>query len=72
MQRLLPQLLALAISVIIVIVAFGAFGSLIVWAFGRVGRWIQRRRFQLFYDQATLWLEGQGIASPAPGRRTST
>jgi predicted PurR-regulated permease PerM len=46
------------------VLAFVAFGSLIVWAFGRVGRWIaaDATRFQQLYDQATLWLEGHGIA----------
>ena len=61
---MLPQLLALAVSVVVMVVAFAAFGSLTVWALGRVGRWIvsDAVRFQLFYDQATTWLEGHGIA----------
>lgn len=64
LQMVLPRLLALAISVVVIVLAFFAFGSLIVWAFGRVGRWIvsDAGRFQQFYDQATLWLEGHGIA----------
>ncbi|PZU94323.1 MAG: AI-2E family transporter [Chelatococcus sp.] len=64
LQTVLPRLLALAISVVVIVLAFFAFGSLIVWAFGRVGRWIvsDAGRFQQFYDQATLWLEGHGIA----------
>lgn len=64
LQAVLPRLLALAISVVVMVLAFFAFGSLIVWAFGRVGRWIvsDAGRFQQFYDQATLWLEGHGIA----------
>lgn len=64
LQSVLPKLLALAISVVIMVVAFAAFGSLIAWAFGRVGRWIvsDAARFQNFYDQVTAWLEGHGIA----------
>lgn len=64
LQALLPRLLALAVSIVVMVVTFFAFGSLIVWAFGRVGRWIvsDAARFQSFYDQATLWLEGHGIA----------
>lgn len=64
LQSVLPRLLALAISVVVIVVTFCAFGSLIVWAFGRVGRWIvaDAGRFQQFYDQITLWLEGHGIA----------
>lgn len=64
LQGVLPRLLALAVSVVVMVVAFVAFGSLIAWAFGRVGRWIvsDAARFQSFYDQITLWLEGHGIA----------
>jgi len=64
LQGFLPRMLALAISIVVMVLAFFAFGSLIVWAFGRVGRWIvsDAARFQSFYDQATLWLEGHGIA----------
>ena len=64
LQGFLPRMLALAISIVVMVLAFFAFGSLIVWAFGRVGRWIvsDAARFQQFYDQATLWLEGHGIA----------
>ena len=40
-----------------------AFGWLIAWGFGRVGRWIlsEGPRFQLLYDQTTQWLEGHGV-----------
>jgi predicted PurR-regulated permease PerM len=64
LQSALPRLLALAISAAVMVLVFAAFASLIVWAFGRVGRWIvsDAARFQAFYDQATLWLEGHGIA----------
>jgi AI-2 transport protein TqsA len=64
LQGVLPRLLALAISLFVMVVAFVAFGSLIAWAFGRVGRWIVSDigRFQAFYEQVTLWLEGHGIA----------
>jgi AI-2 transport protein TqsA len=64
LQTVLPQLLALAVSVVVMVVGFAAFGSLTVWALGRVGRWIvaDAARFQLFYEQATTWLEGHGIA----------
>lgn len=64
LQAFLPRLVALALSVVVMVVAFGAFGSLIVWAFGRVGRWIisDAARFQSFYDGIVLWLEGHGVA----------
>lgn len=61
---LLPRLLALCITVTVTILIFFTFGSMIAWAFGRVGRWIaaDAARFQQFYDQAAAWLEGHGIA----------
>ncbi|MGX1741622.1 AI-2E family transporter [Bosea sp. NPDC055353] len=64
LQGFLPRLLALAVCVVVMVVAFVGFGSLIAWAFGRVGRWIvsDAARFQTFYDQVTVWLEGHGIA----------
>lgn len=64
LQGFLPRLLALAVSVIVMTVAFVYVGSLVVSAFGRVGRWIvaDAARFQAFYDQVTVWLEGHGIA----------
>jgi predicted PurR-regulated permease PerM len=64
LQGFMPRLLALAISIVVMVFAFLAFGSLIVWAFGRVGRWIisDAALFQQYYDQATAWLEGHGIA----------
>ncbi|MDB5652012.1 MAG: hypothetical protein JWL62_3532 [Hyphomicrobiales bacterium] len=65
LQAFLPRLLALAISVVVMVGAFLAFGSLIGWAFGRVARWIvsDAERFQQFYEQATQWLEGHGIVA---------
>lgn len=64
LQSVLPRMLALVISIVVMIVVFFAFGWLIAWAFGRVGRWIvnDAARFQMFYDQGVLWLEGHGIA----------
>lgn len=64
LQGFMPRLLALAVSIVVMVLAFVAFGSLIVWAFGRVGRWIisDAALFQQYYDRATAWLEGHGIA----------
>src|SRR3569833_1238595 len=45
------------------VTAILAFGSLMGWAFGRVGRWMisDAARFQAFYAHAILWLEEHGI-----------
>lgn len=65
LQAVLPRLGALAISVLVMAVGFLAFGSMIGWAFSRVGRWIvsDAARFQAFYDHIIVWLEGHGVAA---------
>ncbi|MCP8938226.1 AI-2E family transporter [Alsobacter sp. SYSU M60028] len=64
LQRVLPRALALVACVVLLAAIFVVFGSLIAWAFGRVGRWAmtETSRFQALYDGAVLWLEGHGVA----------
>lgn len=64
LQAMLPRHVALAISFLLVLLVILAFGWLIAWAFGQVGRWFiaDAARFQQLYDQVRLWLEGHGIA----------
>jgi predicted PurR-regulated permease PerM len=63
LQRVLPKVLALAISLVVMIALFAALGSLVLWAFGRVVRWFlsDAARLQSYYDAAILWLEGHGV-----------
>jgi AI-2 transport protein TqsA len=63
LQARLPRLVALAVSMLVTVVILMAFGSLIAWSFGRVGRYIvsDAARFQMLYGQMTEWLEGHGI-----------
>jgi AI-2 transport protein TqsA len=60
----MPKLLALAICVLIIVFVFLAFTSLVVWSFGRVGRWLMNDagRLQLLYDQAVSRLESHGLS----------
>ena len=60
----MPKLLALAICVLIVGCVFLAITSLVVWSFGRVGRWLMNDagRLQLLYDQAVSRLESHGLS----------
>ncbi|RVG87385.1 AI-2E family transporter [Sinorhizobium meliloti] len=64
LQAMLPRSLALIISFLLVVLAIVAFGWLIAWAFGHVGRWIiaDAARFQQLYDHVRLWLEEHGVA----------
>jgi len=67
LQAGMPKLLALALVVLVIIVVFVAFGTLVTWSFGRIGRWLvaNAERFQQLYGQATAWLESHGVGVAA-------
>jgi predicted PurR-regulated permease PerM len=67
LQGHMPKLLALALVVLVILVTFTAFATLIAWSFGRVWRWLvaDAERFQQLYGQATAWLESHGIGAAA-------
>jgi predicted PurR-regulated permease PerM len=67
LQSRLPRLLALAITILAVVVVFVVFASLVAWSFSRVGRWLvgDAERLQLLYGQATAWLDAHGIGVAA-------
>jgi predicted PurR-regulated permease PerM len=64
LQSRLPKLVALAIVILVSVVAFVVFASVVAWAFGRVGRWLvaDAARLQLYHAHMKEWLEGHGIA----------
>lgn len=64
LQARIPQLLALAVVVSVVVIVFLVFASLTTWGFSRVGRALiaDAARFQALYEQINVWLEGHGIA----------
>lgn len=63
LEARMPQLAALAISLLLTIIAIGALLLLSVWGVGQVGRWIALNAAQLqqAYGELTQWLEGFGI-----------
>lgn len=63
LQARMPKLVALAISILVTILIFTAFGSMIAWSFTRVGRYAvaDAARFQSHYTQLVNWLEEHGI-----------
>ncbi len=63
LQRYVPQLLALALVLGVVVCVFLTLTSITAWGFGRIGRSVvaDSARFQLLYGQLTEWLEGHGI-----------
>jgi AI-2 transport protein TqsA len=64
LQSRMPKPLAVAIVLLLTIVAFSVFASLVAWSFARVGRWLvnDTARYQLLYEQVAAWLESHGIA----------
>lgn len=64
LETRLPQLLALAIVVALIVLVFIVFASVVAWGFGRIGRSLiaETPRLQGLYEQATAWLETHGIA----------
>ncbi|MBA2126269.1 AI-2E family transporter [Hyphomicrobium methylovorum] len=64
LQTSLPNLLALALTMITTILVVVAFAMLIAWAASRIGRFIvsDAARLQELYTSMAVWLEGHGIA----------
>ena len=63
LQKRLPKLLALAISILATVIVIGSLGWVVTWGFARVARRIaaDSGQFQLLYTRAAEWLEGHGI-----------
>lgn len=63
LEARLPQLVALAISLLLTVLALGVLLALSVWGIGQVGRWmiVNAAHLQDFYTQLTQWLESHGI-----------
>ena len=68
LQRVLPRLLALFITLSATITVVLAVGSSVVWGFGKLGQWlfVNASRFLAIYLDWTEWLEEHGIAVAAP------
>ncbi len=68
LQRWIPQLLALLVSLAATIFVIVAVGSSVTWGLSKLGQWlfINAHRFQAVYVTWTDWLEGHGIAIAGP------
>ncbi|WP_028746620.1 AI-2E family transporter [Rhizobium mesoamericanum] len=68
LQRWLPKLLALLITLSITMVAIVAIGSSVAWGFSKLAQWlfVNADRFQTVYVDWTDWLEGHGLAVAGP------
>lgn len=68
LQRWLPKLLALLITLVITMAAIIAIGSSVAWGFSKLAHWLflNADRFQAIYVDWTSWLEGHGLAVAGP------
>src|SRR3984893_12813793 len=64
LQSRMPQLPALAITMVVTLAVCLAFASLAAWGFGRVGRSLvaDAARYQALYDTMVTWLDGHGVS----------
>ncbi|MCI4678382.1 AI-2E family transporter [Rhodoblastus acidophilus] len=63
MQRRIPKLLALVVTLLATLATIALLGFLVIWAFGHVGQWLvsNTARFQALYAQAADWLDVHGV-----------
>lgn len=63
LQKLMPQLLALTVVIVVTIAIVMELSSLITWSFGRVGRYVASNaaNFQVIYGHAAEWLQAHGV-----------
>ena len=68
LERRIPQLLALLITLAVTIATVVVVGSTVLWGFGKLGQWLfaNAGRFQAIYADWTGWLEEHGIAIVGP------
>lgn len=64
LQRRLPKLLALVVTLLSTLTTISVLFYLVIWAFGLVAQWLvsNTARFQALYQQAADWLEAHGVA----------
>src|SRR5580693_8402709 len=64
LQARMPKLVALAITIVVTIAVCLAFGSMVVWGFGRVGRSLiaDAPRYQALYGDLITWLDSHGVS----------
>ena len=68
LQRRLPKLLALFVTLSLILLVIVTVGSLIAWGFGKLAQWLflNASRFQMIYCDWVSWLEGHGLAIVGP------
>jgi AI-2 transport protein TqsA len=64
LQRWMPKLVALLITLSFVVLVIVVVGSIVAWGVGRLGQWLflNADRLEAVYNSWVIWLEGHGIA----------
>ena len=64
LQKRIPTLLAVAVTIIVTIAVLAILVFLVVWGFGLVVQWLINNtdRLHALYSQASEWLDGHGIS----------
>jgi predicted PurR-regulated permease PerM len=67
LQWWMPQLAALAITIVVTVTVCFALASLAAWGFGRVGHSLvaDLARYQALYEATVTWLDGHGVSVAA-------
>ena len=68
LQRIMPKLVALLVTLSLMVLVILTVGSMVIWGFGRLAQWLflNAGRFQAIYVDWTVWLEEHGIAIVGP------
>lgn len=63
LEKLMPKMVAVLLTLIITLAVVGGVSSVVVWGFSHVAAWVFQNtaRFQALYAQAAEWLEGHGF-----------
>lgn len=64
LQRKIPKLLAVALTIVVTIAILAGLVFLVVWGFGLVVQWLvnNTERLHTLYSQASEWLDSHGVS----------
>ena len=68
LERRMPKLLALLITMTVTMAIVAVVGSAVIWGFGKLGQWLflNAGQFQAIYVDWTSWLEEHGVSIVGP------
>lgn len=65
LRKILPNLVAVTITLLVTLMVVGSVSAAVFWGFGMVAQWglANTARFQSLYMEASQWLEGHGFVT---------